>query len=183
MEAQLKLIVYPMVYRVLATSQVVGLGISEPSKVFQYRGSKVQLAQLAPRGTISEKSKLLWAVYLISSHHGSVENDPKGKHPRFWTNPHFPISKKKSGGGKKWYFFFWTHSGLSKFKLTNTPLKISMEPKNHTFFSKASSKAPSSDSMLIFPGSMYVKMSNLFFKLRFNPTGVFDDLRNIQRHF
>ena len=70
------------------------------------RGSKVQLAQLAPRGTISEKNKLLWAVYLISSHHGSVKNDPKGKHPRFWTNPHFPLSKKNLGEEKSDTSFF-----------------------------------------------------------------------------
>ena len=35
---QLRLVVYPIIYRVLAPSQVVGLGISEPSTVSQYQG-------------------------------------------------------------------------------------------------------------------------------------------------
>ena len=33
---QLRLVVYPIIYRVFSTSQVVGNGISEPSTVVQY---------------------------------------------------------------------------------------------------------------------------------------------------
>jgi len=99
---QLKLIVYPMVYRVLATSQVVGLGISESSKVFQYTPGdpKYSLHNLLHDGRFPKNA---------SSHGQCISFPPimvqwkmtlKGN-ILVSGQTHFPLSKKKSGGGKK----------------------------------------------------------------------------------